>query len=52
MKLEIIAVISDQKVIITVESDNEAQCCLLRRTICTALSNQVDALTLLEIKEG
>ncbi len=52
MKLDILAVIKDQKVIVTIESDNDEQCCLLRRTLCTALSNQVESLTLLEIKEG
>ena len=52
MKLEITAVINDQKVLVTVESDDKDQCCLLRRTLCTALCNQVEALSLLEIKEG
>ncbi len=52
MKLEITAVVKDQKIIVTVESDDTDQCCLVRRTLCTALCNQVDALTLIEIKEG
>lgn len=52
MKLEISAVVNGQKVVASVESDDKEQCCLLRRTLCTALCNQVDALTELTIKEG